>query len=340
MDEVPASQIIRGRRPPSVQWPSARQEIPKRGQSVVSKIWAPGSILQRRPCEFGRCSQKNEDGGFCGVRDTISLPSEASLAEANTKIARLEGSLAVLGPDDIAERRVLEDARAVIAPVWQRLDECRKCCERAAKLLEKAQEVVCEALKVQIQREEELAEGKRRLEALQSEAAAQPVPVPQPTVPGTDELTHLRSHVAQLEGDLRQSHQLATEKISAESSLKHANRSSHARGCSCGVCQHQQVPQRWRWCQSPAQDLRLSRRQTRNAPECTEKVLNEVVHSWCQIRTQGREGGRSHKPRSLRSRNLASASSEDELEVLTTVLASQEQFERAGGKRVTGTQTH
>ena len=147
-------------------------------------------------------------------RETTSRPPEASLAEAT------------LGPDDITERRVLEDAlakvraRAIVAPVGQRLDECKKYCERAAKRLEKAQEVVCEALKVQTQREEELAEGKRRLEAHQSEAAAQPVPVPQHTVPGTDELTHLRSHVAQLEGDLRQSHRLATEKISAETSLK------------------------------------------------------------------------------------------------------------------------
>ena len=45
-------------------------------------------------------------------------------------------------------------------------------------------------------------------------------PVQQPTNPGTDELTHLRTHVAQLEGDLWQRHRLATEKISAETSLK------------------------------------------------------------------------------------------------------------------------
>ena len=50
-----------------------------------------------------------------------------------------EGSLAALGPDDVAERRVLEDAlakvraRAIVAPIGQRLDECEKFCERAAK---------------------------------------------------------------------------------------------------------------------------------------------------------------------------------------------------------------
>ena len=111
-----------------------------------------------------------------------------------------------------------EGARAIVAPIGQ-LDKCDKFCERAEKRVEKAQEAVAEALKVQTQREEELAEEKRRLEGLRAEAAAQPVP--QPVIPGNDELTHLRSHVAQLEGDLRrQSHQFATEKISAETSLK------------------------------------------------------------------------------------------------------------------------
>ena len=61
-------------------------------------------------------------------------------------------------PDDVAERRVLEDAlakvraRATVAPVGQRLDECEKYCERAAKRLEKAKESVGEALKVEVQR--------------------------------------------------------------------------------------------------------------------------------------------------------------------------------------------
>ena len=45
------------------------------------------------------------------------------------------------------------------------------------------------------QREEELAEGKRRLETRRAETAAQPIP--QPTITRTDEMTHLRSQVAQ-----------------------------------------------------------------------------------------------------------------------------------------------
>ena len=71
---------------------------------------------------------------------------------------------------------------------------------------------------MQTQRVEATFGGECRMEALRAEAAAQAVP--QPTIPGTDELSHLRSHVAQLEGDLRESHRLASEKISTEISLK------------------------------------------------------------------------------------------------------------------------
>ena len=68
--------------------------------------------------------------------------------------------------------------------------------------------VVGDAVKVQTQREEEMAEGKRRLEFRPKQ--------PPNWFCRTDELTHTRRHVAQLEGDPRQSHQ----KISAETSLK------------------------------------------------------------------------------------------------------------------------
>ena len=53
---------------------------------------------------------KAKTEGSTESRDTTSRPPEASLAEANAKMVRLQGSLAGLGPDDIAERRVLEHA--------------------------------------------------------------------------------------------------------------------------------------------------------------------------------------------------------------------------------------
>ena len=101
--------------------------------------------------------QEHSDARLCARNSAPNVsrhPPDVSVAEAHAKMARLEGSLAVLGPDDAEERRVLEEAlskvraRATVALVGQRLDECEKYCERAAKRLEKAQEVVTEALKV------------------------------------------------------------------------------------------------------------------------------------------------------------------------------------------------
>ena len=93
---------------------------------------------------------------------------------------------------------------------------CEKYCERAAKRTEKAKESVGEALKVQTQREEELSEGKRRLE----EPKLRPNQFCSHQSQGPTSCRICGVNVAQLEGDLRQSHRLATEKISTETSLK------------------------------------------------------------------------------------------------------------------------
>ena len=167
--DVPAgwTQVIRGRRPPSVQWLSARQEAQKRSQSAVSKqaprqsskvdpltskimrietaLKALGpEQLEARTCLEEVLKKAKTEGSES--RNASSRPPEASVAEANAKIVRLQSSLAALGPDDVAERRVLEDAlakvraRAIVAPIGQRLDECEKFFERAEKRVEKARE--------------------------------------------------------------------------------------------------------------------------------------------------------------------------------------------------------
>ena len=322
------TQIIRCRRPPSVQWPIVHKEIPKRSHSPVSRIQAPKqqslpkttdpvkSKIMRIEAALTALGQEQSEARASleealkkartqvpESRDTTSRPPEASLAEANAKIVRLEGSLAALGPDDIAERRVLEDAlakvraRAIIAPVGQRLDECKKCCERAAKRLEKAQEVVCEAL-------------------------------------------NLRSHVAQLEGDLRQSHRLATEKISAETSLKQRidllmqevasfegpRASTSFWGHRVGVGASLQV----RIC--------VNVRFDRGGRQKTQMARRRCAVKWCKSAgaRYGHRGVRVGEatnpgPPKRLQRSLASASqsnrfeilsSEDELEIPTTVPAS------------------
>ena len=175
-------EVIRGPRPPSVRrtsvsglgvscskekkerWRSGSsvRPQPNAGQQPSSKVDPSKLKVKKLECALNALGpeqsaaracleevlKKAKTEGSTESRDTTTRPPEASLAEANAKMARLQGSLAAVGSDDIAERRVLEDAlakvraRAIVAPVWQRLDECEKFCERVAKRVEKAQDVV------------------------------------------------------------------------------------------------------------------------------------------------------------------------------------------------------
>ena len=143
--------ILMGPRPPSVRWPlqqKFRQEVPKRSQSATSKPPAQvqrQSTLKANPAQtkIGRIEaalkvlgQDQSDARTCledalrkaktesaESRGSANRPPDASVAEANAKVVRLEASLAALGPNDVKERRVLEEAlskvrvRATVAPV-------------------------------------------------------------------------------------------------------------------------------------------------------------------------------------------------------------------------------
>ena len=102
--EVPAgwTQIIRHRRRPSVQWPSARKEIPKRTQSAVSRIQVPKQFLPKTDPVKSKIMEatasleevlKKARTEVPDSVDTTSRLPEASLAEANAKSVRLESSL-------------------------------------------------------------------------------------------------------------------------------------------------------------------------------------------------------------------------------------------------------
>ena len=172
-------------------------------EDVLKKVKGGGGLQRcvQPPTRRFCCGSPREGGSFGGIFGSSGPRRRRRTAMSSRRHCRRSGF-----------------ARQV-APVGQRLDECDKYCERAAKRLEKAQEVVTEVLKAQTLREEELAEGKRRLEVLRAEAAAQPAPEP-PSCPGTDELIHLRRQVPQMEGELRQSHRTVSEKTVAESTLK------------------------------------------------------------------------------------------------------------------------
>ena len=79
-----------------------REKVPKqstpKGNPVESKIGRIEAALKVLGQEHSDARSCFED--VLGVsRDVSSRPPDVSVAEANAKVARLEGSLAVLGPD-------------------------------------------------------------------------------------------------------------------------------------------------------------------------------------------------------------------------------------------------
>ena len=78
--------------------------------------------------------------------------AQTSLLRKPTRRGSSGGIFGSSGPDNVEERRVLEETLSKVrvrATVGARGAACEKYCERAVKRLEKAQEVVTEALKAQ-----------------------------------------------------------------------------------------------------------------------------------------------------------------------------------------------
>ena len=190
--EVPSgwTQIIRGRRPPSVQWPPAdrRRQDSKRNPSAASKnrsqvpqqvhakvTITPDTKVGRLEAARSALEAALKEAKSEGPRR--STPQDR-MAAASARVSRLEAALQVLGEDspDAAPLKVaLDQARgqAKIRPVGERLDSCLQFVERVKKQITRAQERERQAQLDKTFQEEKLAEGLRNLEALRAEANAQ-----------------------------------------------------------------------------------------------------------------------------------------------------------------------
>ena len=130
--EVPSGwlQVIRGPRPPAARWPSAHKGSVQRSPSkpVITQPVLPQDACRRQK------------------------PSEVRAA-ASTRISRLQGAVASLGPDDTEERKVLEAAlkkaktQAAVPPVEDQIAMSVKFLERARKRLAVADTEVQAAVK-------------------------------------------------------------------------------------------------------------------------------------------------------------------------------------------------
>ena len=199
--EVPNGwlQVIRGPRPPAARWPSAPKGSVQRSPSkpVVAQPVLPQDAC-RRP-----------------------KPSEVRAA-ASTRIARLQGALASLGPDDTEERKVLEAAlkkaktQAAVPPVEDQIAMSVKFLERARKRLAVADTEVQAAVKKKSQCEQEIAEAEADLARLREEHSASG------EEPKT-EVQQLRARVAQLE-EIRGRHVRGSEEAAEHIRTKAAKR--------------------------------------------------------------------------------------------------------------------
>ena len=219
-------EVIRGPRPPSVQWPLAAKgkdkgkgkekpvtvsQVPQKvqGQSKVARIEA---ALQALGPEQSSAKSAFETALKMAKEEVPkSVHPDQKFAEASARVKRLEAALTALGEDDPDAQPLkvaLKQARihARVRPVGERLDLCLNCIARVKKQVARAQEQVRAAQHVQQQMEEKLASGLRDLEILRAEASEQPTSPPEPSNPHQEmevdphvEIARLRAQVAELQ---------------------------------------------------------------------------------------------------------------------------------------------
>ena len=212
-------EVIRGPRPPSVQWPVAakgtgkgkgkekpagsaaekkgdgkrqsastsQKKVPSpKGQSKVDRLQAALQALG--PEESVVKTALVEAINSAKAEAPKPVHPQQKVAEASARVGRLEAALRLLGEDDPdAEplKVALKQARmqARVRPVGERLDLCLQYVARVKKQLTRAEDQVREAREAHAQMEEKLANGLRDLEALRAEASAQPRSCPEPVTP-------------------------------------------------------------------------------------------------------------------------------------------------------------
>ena len=191
-------QVIRGPRPPAARWPSAQKgpvpRSPPTKHVVVQQVVPPDAHRRQKPSE---------------VR-----------AAASTRVSRLQGALANLGPDDTEERKALEAAlkkaknQAGVLPVEDQIAMCLKFLERAKKRLALADTELQAAVKKKSQCEQEIAEAKADF-AREEHCASGEEP--------KTEAKQFRARVAQLE-EIRSRHVRGSEEAAENIRTKAAKR--------------------------------------------------------------------------------------------------------------------
>ena len=157
-------QILRGPRPRAPKWPRASSQHRRQPAVQGQKVSAP-PLPQT----------------VSGVAP-LQLPSRSPVtvvAEAVAEVKQLQAAIGVLGENSV-HAKALQDAlhvaqnKAKLPPIQDQVESCKTFLERARKRVLRAQVVIDRAIEQKAIYELEVAEGQRRFEALQVEAAQMP----------------------------------------------------------------------------------------------------------------------------------------------------------------------
>ena len=189
-------QVIRGPRPPTVDWSTQ----PKgKGKGNGRHLQEPQAAVVRGRWRQGPLPQVRQPG----VVPDRRTPDQV-WAGASSKIVRSQSAIAALGEDDNVERSALDaalkkaQAQAVVPPVTEQIAQTEKFIERAKRRVTHAEEHVQWAQEWKVQCDKELADAEERLSRLRIE-----VELP-PPVPVTTDIHRLQQQVAQLQAQLHQ----------------------------------------------------------------------------------------------------------------------------------------
>ena len=156
--------IIRGPRPVTQKWPSAKanRQQPEQGLGRRASVpERPGRWRRESQC-VGQPSQPRP-----------RLSPEESRAGAATKVARLQAALLTLGPEDLVEKAALEaslqktQVQATVPPLAEQVKWTTQFIERAKRRLSSASEWVQWAQDWHSPCSKELAKAEKRLPGLQ-----------------------------------------------------------------------------------------------------------------------------------------------------------------------------
>ena len=182
LSQVLWRQLLRGPRPPSVQWPRRNMSAVNGQRLTQKKGKGKGQVKGAGGNSVGKGAGKSKIQTEVPSRRGVAEPSP----EGHERVVRLQAALDAMGntegPEVQSLREGLRKAKQAVSPgpVGERLDRCAQFICRAEKRLRKADEALEKLQADRASLVREFAEGRARLDALRTEASQEMAAPPQP----------------------------------------------------------------------------------------------------------------------------------------------------------------